>query len=123
VTGGGEGGSVGERGRGQRRAAHCAERQRREQAHGAHDDQRAGVPEQMGEIEPRRGRHRRTGVAGAQEIEQRVQAIGIERAGGHRGAQILVGKLHQEHPPAATVGCVRRPDGSICAPSHGTAAG
>ena len=35
----------------QRSAAHLLERQRREQAHGAHDDERARVPEKMHEIE------------------------------------------------------------------------
>jgi hypothetical protein len=95
MPGDGEGNRIGDSGGGQRPATHRREGERREQPHGAHDDQRAGIPEQMCEVEQRRGgSRRRAGVTAAEKIKQRAQSIGLERARIDRGAQVLIGEMH-----------------------------
>ena len=41
------------------------------------------------------------GGAAVEEVEQRVQSVGIERTGADGRAQILVGEVHRGNPPAA----------------------
>jgi len=92
-----EDGGVDDGRRGQRPAAHGGEGERREQTHGGDDDQRTRIPEEMREIEHRRGtiRWRSSGGAGAEKIEERVELFSVECARGHRGAQVLVVELHR----------------------------
>src|SRR5262249_10895701 len=66
-------------------------------------------------------RHRRSGGAAIEKVEQRGELVGVEGAGGYGGAQVLVGEVHRIlrcRSPGANLN-----DGERIAPPAARAAG
>ncbi len=101
MTAGGEQGRIDQGCHGERRSAHLLERERREQAHGPHDDERARIPEKVHEVEAHalvgaRGDGRRGGrrILRPHHDEQALDLFVAKGDGTAGAAQIGIGEGH-----------------------------